>query len=94
MEFEWDEAKERTNRAKHGISFDTAIRVFNDPNQLLQEDRIDDETGETRWHAFGIAGHSILLVVHVYRSKINGKEIIRILSARKANKSEIRRYFG
>jgi uncharacterized protein len=63
--------KELTNRAKHGISFDTAIRVFSDPNQVLREDRIDDETGEMRWHAFGIAVHSVLLVVHVYGSKIN-----------------------
>jgi uncharacterized protein len=94
MEFEWDERKELTNRAKHGVEFDTALQVFSDPNRLLVQDRIDDETGETRWHALGLVKQSVLLVVHVYRSKINGQEIIRILSARKANKNEVRRYLG
>jgi uncharacterized protein len=94
MEFEWDEVKERTNRIKHGVRFDTALQVFSDPNQLLVEDRIDEETGETRWHTVGLVEQSVLLVVHVYRSKIDGQEIIRILSARKASQSEVRRYFG
>jgi uncharacterized DUF497 family protein len=56
-----------------------------------------DETGEHRWHAIGLSQiepglAAILLVVHVYREHHDGEEIIRILSARKADKLEVRRY--
>jgi uncharacterized DUF497 family protein len=92
MRFEWDVAKNRANQNKHGIDFETAVHVFNDPNHLLIKDRID-EKGEQRWHALGVTGDVPLLVVHVYRSTHDGEEIIRIISARKANQRESRRYF-
>jgi uncharacterized DUF497 family protein len=95
MRFEWDAEKDRTNRAKHGIDFRTAARVFTDPDMLLSEDRTDDGS-EQRWHALGLAGgiEPLLVVVHVYREAKDGEEIIRIISARKASKSESRRYSG
>ena len=91
--FEWDETKDRANRTKHGFGFRIAARVFADPNLVLMEDRVDEE-GEQRWHALGtVGGRSLLVVVHVYREAENGEEIIRIISAREANKHEGRVYF-
>jgi len=60
-------------------------------------DRNDPETGEIRWHAIGAVRDelgivAVLLVVHVYREERNGEEIIRIISARAAEKHELRRY--
>ena len=94
MEFEWDAVKNRANLRKHGIDFATAVLVFADPHIVLREDRTD-EGGEPRWHALGLAGslEPLLIVVHVYREATYGKEIIRIISARKASAREGRGYF-
>ncbi|MBV8845389.1 MAG: BrnT family toxin [Bryobacterales bacterium] len=93
MEFEWDPAKSRSNRKKHGVDFETAARVFNDTNFLLIEGRIGED-GQQRWHALGMSGDiPLLVVVHVYKETENGEEIIRIISARKASARESRRYF-
>ena len=97
MRFEWDQDKERTNIRKHsGIDFEMASKVFDDPNVLLRKDRIDEATGEQRWHAIGEVpidqGGVLLVVVHVVRGN-NGEEIIRIISARAANNRECRLYF-
>lgn len=94
---EWDETKDMANQRKHGVSFGFAARVFQDERCLFDQDRVDDETAEMRWHAIGIApiapGREImLLVVHVYREDHNGEEIIRIISARAASKQDVRRY--
>ncbi len=96
MLFEWDAQKERSNIAKHGFSFDAARRVFDDEFCLIYLDRLD-EAGESRWHAIGAVslsggGSAVLLVVHVYRENLYGEEITRIVSARAAEKGEIRRY--
>jgi uncharacterized DUF497 family protein len=92
--FDWDEGKNELNQRNHdGISFELASRVFEDADCLIYQDRPDEETGELRWHALGRIGSlAVYLVVHVYREQINGKEIIRILSARTAEKHEVRRY--
>jgi hypothetical protein len=90
--FEWDEEKDAANQRKHGVDFESAARVFADPDYVLREDRTD-EGGEMRWHAIGLVEAVLLLVVHVYRSSIDGEEIIRIISARKARKQERRGYF-
>lgn len=92
MQFEWDEAKNRANQRKHGVDFDTASRTFDDERFLVSEDWID-ETGEQRFEAIGLVNGVLLVTVYVYRSKNNGEEIIRIISARKAGKKESRRYF-
>ena len=73
-----------------------AALAFEDEYCLVRPDRVD-ETGEQRWHAIGAARLSpdsavVLLVVHVYREEIDGEEIIRIISARRANKDDFRRY--
>lgn len=97
VRFEWDPEKERANIRKHnGVDFQMAAMVFDDPNFLLRKDRIDDESGEQRWHAVGEVsideGALLLVVVHVVRGT-NGEEIIRIISAREASKRECRLYF-
>ena len=71
--------------------------AFEDNNCLIYPDRIDEHTRELRWIAVGAAqtkyGAPILLVtVHVYREAEYGEEIIRIISAREAQKDDIRRY--
>jgi uncharacterized DUF497 family protein len=92
--------KRRTSgtSVKHdGISFELAALVFEDERCLIYKDRIDDETEEQRWHAVGAVqmepeAAAVLLVVHAYREEYHGEEIIRIISARAAEKHEIRRY--
>ncbi len=98
MQYEWDEAKNLRNQRNHGgISFELAALVFEDEFCLIAPDRLDPVTGEQRWHAIGAIGKepqiaTVLLVVHAYREEQNGKEIIRIISARAAEKHELRRY--
>jgi uncharacterized protein len=91
MRFSWDRAKARSNLAKHGINFDVAKRVFNDPHLVILED-CDDEFGEMRYHAIGYAAtHLLLLVIFVDRGE-HDEEIIHILSARKADDYEHKTY--
>ena len=92
MRFEWDDQKNRVNQKKHGIAFESAARVFDDPHATFRKDRIVD--GELRWHAIGAVEAAVLLVVHVYRKENeNGEEeTIRIISAREAGKRERRIY--
>jgi uncharacterized DUF497 family protein len=98
VRYEWDEAKNLRNQRDHdGITFELAALVFEDEFCLIGPDRIDSTTGEQRWHAIGAvqneaASVAVLLVVHVYREQFNGEEIIRIISARAAEKHELRRY--
>ena len=75
-----------SNRRKHGISFETAARIFEDPNVVSYRDRVVDD--EERWHAIGCAGGiAILFVVHTSEEQ-HGEEEIRIISARKASPGE------
>jgi len=90
MRFEWDLVKAKTNLRKHGVSFETATLVFADPFALFDQDRID--AGELRWIAIGsVDGLRVLVVAHVVRVQ-DGEEVIRIISARKADRKEKRRY--
>jgi uncharacterized DUF497 family protein len=86
MVFAWDENKDRVNRRKHGVSFETAALVFQDPQAISYFDRLVDD--EERWHTVGLVGAvTILLVVHV-SEEANDEEKIRIISARKADSRE------
>jgi uncharacterized DUF497 family protein len=92
MVFAWDEKKNRINRRKHGIAFETAARIFEDPNVVSYRDRVVDE--EERWNAIGSAGGiAILFVVHTSEEQ-HGEEEIRIISARKASPSERTLYYS
>lgn len=90
LRFEWDQAKADSNFRKHRVSFETATLVFDDPFLMTEQDRI--ENGEYRWQSTGLIPGALLLVVaHVYRDD-GGVEVIRIISARRAEKRERRRY--
>jgi uncharacterized protein len=87
---EWDEIKNRINQKKHKISFEVAQHVFDDPFALVCQDR--EENGEHRWQTIGmIGGILVLLVAHTICFNEDG-EIIRIISARRAEKQERKRY--
>ncbi len=84
--FEWDRAKAFGNRVGHKVTFEEARRVFDDRFALEFED--DSEAyGEQRFITIGIAGGQVLVVTHTLRG-----ERIRIISARKAEPAERRRY--
>ncbi len=90
VRFEWDPAKAAINLRKHGVSFETAMRVFSDPFALAEQDRI--EGGEQRWRTIGVVeGWLFVLVAHTVRED-NEFEVIRIISARRAEPKERRRY--
>jgi uncharacterized DUF497 family protein len=84
--FEWDSEKAASNLVKHGVSFELAREVWNDPFHVILPDRIEGR--EQRWHAVGLVGPVVVLVVvHSYPSAGN-EDQIRIISARKATKQE------
>ena len=61
LRFEWNEAKNRSNLRKHGVSFEEASTVFLDPLYVSVQDRIED--GEARWQTFGVVEGLLLLTV-------------------------------
>lgn len=76
---------------KHKVSFEIAVRVFADPCALTKQDRV--ENGEYRWQTLGMVdGYLMLLVVHTIRDDEGNGEIIRIISARRADAKERKRY--
>jgi uncharacterized DUF497 family protein len=89
VRFEWDASKAKTNRIKHGVSFELAERVWDDPLNLLIADRIVE--GQVRWHMIGLAGPILLVVVHTYPEP-GDDELVRIIGARRATAHERRRY--
>jgi len=89
MRFEWDEDQNRSNFAKHKVSFETAISVFDDQRALSIPDRIVD--GEERWQTLGMTADIVLIVAHTWRDEDDG-EVIRVISARKATPRERRAY--
>ncbi len=90
MKFVWDAAKNRSNQKKHRVSFETAQQVFDDPLHISKQDRL--ENGEQRWQTIGLVQSVLLLLVaHTY-TEIDGREAVRIISARKADKTERRIY--
>lgn len=89
MRFEWDEEKNRSNRAKHKVSFERAKRVFDDPHHLSLR---DDRETEERWLTFGLVDGAVVLVVAHTLEGDDDEEIIRIISARKATRRERERY--
>ena len=84
-------SKNRTNIKKHGISFEETVFVFSDIDAISIYDE-DHPDNEERWITIGkIPTNGIIVAVHTERMK-NGTEYIRIISARKAVKNEIKEY--
>ena len=86
MDFEWDTAKADANEAKHGVPFEVARRVFDDHAYVVLEDARQDY-GEERFVALGMIDGRIYMVAFTWRGGT-----CRLISARKANAREIRRY--
>jgi uncharacterized DUF497 family protein len=91
LRWSWDPRKAAVNRAKHGLSFETAVLVFEDPFHASKPD--PDPDGD-RWHTIGIVGPVLLLVVHTWPEvgPEGGEAVGRIISARKATARERRAY--
>ena len=92
--FDWDPTKAARNAKDHGVTFEQAATVFLDARLLSQ---LDDEHGEheERWVSVGLDKAARLLVVsHTYRDVTTRRATIRIISARKATRSEIGAYEG
>ncbi|MEO5561079.1 MAG: BrnT family toxin [Dokdonella sp.] len=86
----WDDAKNASNQRKHGVSFEVAALVFDDPAHVSRQDRI--EAGESRWQTIGRVGDTVLLLVaHTWHDAKDG-EHIRIISARCATQFERKIY--
>lgn len=85
IKFEWDDNKNKANVKKHGISFEEAVTVFEDDEALV----IVDDAHSREEERFVLIGFSykanLLVVCHCYREK---DSVIRIISARKANRQE------
>jgi uncharacterized protein len=86
VSFEWDEAKNRQNRRKHGVDFEVAALVFDDGNHRSEQDRVVN--GEERWQAIVLV-KELLLVCHTWTEE----DVVRIISARKASRTERNRYY-
>ena len=89
LRFQWDARKAVANLRKHGVSFEEARSVFLDENALLRPDD-DHSDDEDRFVLLGVSVRLRTLVVcHCYRQE---DEVIRLISARKANSDERRQY--
>lgn len=85
LRFEWDPRKSVANARKHGVSFDEAQTVFADEHALLIDDP-DHSEAEDRFILLGLSAPlRVLVVVHCYREQ---EDLLRIISARKATKTE------
>jgi len=87
MKYEWDSKKAAENLQKHKVDFADAVIALEDENALTIEDLDHDEQ---RFKTLGLGSHiNILFVVHAYRDN----DVIRIISARKADRSETKQYY-
>jgi uncharacterized DUF497 family protein len=87
LKFEWDKSKAEVNLKKHVVSFDEAKTVFGDPFARITEDQTHSQD-EQRWHIIGTSNRNRIIVV----AYTEGKDFIRIITARKAEPSERKRY--
>ncbi|MGA7342337.1 MAG: BrnT family toxin [Terracidiphilus sp.] len=87
LEFEWDEAKARSNLEKHGVSFFTAVATFRNERLEAIDDR--ENYDEVRWIALGRAGTEVYRVIYTWRAE----NLVRIISAQRASKDEEEAYY-
>ncbi len=87
--FDWDPKKATSNRAKHGVTFEEARTAFHDENARIIDDP-DSSENEERFVLLGASERlRLLVVVHCIRQ---GGDVIRLISARKANRAERSQY--
>ena len=90
LTFTWDAHKAESNLKKHQVSFELATGIFTDPFMLTTQDLI--ENGEYRWQSIGLMGDCLILLVAHTVEESDGSEEIRIISARRADSKERKRY--
>lgn len=89
--FEWDNKKSKTNKRKHGVSFEEARTAFYDENAIQYFDP-DHSDEEDRFILLGLSYKlKVVVVCHCFRET---DSVIRIISARKADKDEEYEYWG
>ena len=86
MEFNWDDAKSDACLKERGFDFNYAVRCFLDPRRMISRDSRFDY-GEERFHLLAQIDNRVFFVTYTLRA-----EVIRIISARKANQREVNRY--
>ena len=84
--FEWDDDKAAINFKKHGVTFDTAAKVFGDENRIEEYDE-EHSIDEDRWQVIGMVG-KVIFVIYTERG-----DFIRLISAREATPMERRKYY-
>jgi uncharacterized protein len=90
--FDWDIKKAKTNSLKHKVSFEHAANIFLDPLTVTVFDKGHSE-GEDRWATVGIDNNgTFLVVIHTFQHIDKNSVKIRIISARKATRREIKQY--
>ena len=91
MRWTWAQAKSKANLRAHGLSFEAAVFVFEDPMSATRE---DPYPYEQRWRTIGMVGTQVVMVVHTWPDfdTETGEEIGRIISARKATRREREAY--
>ena len=91
MQWTWSDAKNKANKQKHGLSFETALLVFDDPHAISKRDPYPEEE---RWQTVGMIGYVVIFVAHSWLegNQTNQEEAGRIISARKATKQERKAY--
>lgn len=87
MQFEWDEDKARQNTKKHRVSFEQARQVFDDPRVVPFEDLEHSSDDQTRYLIIGMSSIGLLFVSFAF-----GDEVIRLISARRAEKWMVKIY--
>ena len=90
MEFEWDDDKARTNLEKHKVAFEDATATFDDRDGILRSANTVD--GEQRYKRTGLAGTATLLTVVYTWRKVDGLDVVRVISARPASRKERQSY--
>lgn len=85
-DWDWDDVKNEMNLKKHGFDFWHAGRVFADEHHLIRKDRVDQKTGEQRYHAIGLVGGAVVTVTHTYRKESPNakKEYVHFISAQRS----------
>jgi hypothetical protein len=92
VKYEWNDKKAKSNKVKHGVAFDEATSIFDDPFHLSVFDKRYDDY-EERWITIGLTSKDrVIVVAHVYFFDEDGNELMRIISARKSTKKEREQY--
>ena len=88
--FVWDENKNVINKKKHKVSFETAVRIFNDPCLYVEFDEENSTIEESRYDYTGIIDIGVMPILYVVATETRDKT--RIISARKATEKEVLKY--